>query len=168
MSNIYVVGHRNPDTDSIVSAMAYAALRNATGDREYEAARLDHCNDETKRVLAKFGFEQPTRLVDVKTQVKDIAYDTPPSIDPSVPLHTAWNKLREGRYSTLPVINQDGTLFGTLSSGDIANYNMSTIDYTSVKDLPLFNLLGVIEGRIISEGDAISGNISGSCTRYGV
>lgn len=161
MSNIYVVGHRNPDTDSIVSAMAYAALRNATGDREYEAARLDHCNDETKRVLKKFGFEQPTRIVDVKTQVKDLAFDTPPTVDPAVPLHTAWNKLREGHYSTLPVINTDGTLFGTLSSGDIANYNMATVDSTRVTDLPLFNLLGVIEGRIISEGDAISGNISG-------
>jgi len=161
MSNIYVVGHRNPDTDSIVSAMAYAALRNAMGDREYEAARLDHCNDETKRVLARFGYEQPTRIKDVKTQVKDIDFDTPPTIDPSVSLHTAWNRLREGHHSTLPVINQDGTLFGTLSSGDIASYNMATVDNTMVTDLPLFNLLGVIEGRIISEGDAISGHISG-------
>ena len=161
MSNIFVVGHKNPDTDSIVSAMAYAALRNAAGDRDYEAARLDHCNDETKRALARFGFSQPTRIKDVRAQVRDIDYDTPPTIEPSVPLHTAWIKMKDGSYNTIPVINSDGTLYGTLSTSDIANYNMETIDNTSVSDLPLFNLLGVIEGKIINEGESLSGNISG-------
>lgn len=56
MDPIYVTGHRNPDTDSIVSAMAYAALRNALGDREYRAARLGHVSDETQLVLDRFGF----------------------------------------------------------------------------------------------------------------
>ena len=56
MDPIYVTGHRNPDTDSIVSAMAYAALRNALGDREFVAARLGHISDETQLVLNHFGF----------------------------------------------------------------------------------------------------------------
>ena len=56
MDKIYVTGHRNPDTDSIVSAMAYAALRNAMGEREYVAARLGHLSDETKGILDRFGF----------------------------------------------------------------------------------------------------------------
>ena len=56
MDPIYVTGHRNPDTDSIVAAMAYAALRNAVGDREYEAACLGHVSDETQIVLERFGF----------------------------------------------------------------------------------------------------------------
>ena len=60
MDTIYVTGHRNPDTDSIVSAMAYAALRNALGDREYRAARLGHVSDETQLVLDRFGFTAPT------------------------------------------------------------------------------------------------------------
>ena len=59
MNKIYVTGHRNPDTDSVVSAMAYAALRNATGDREYVAARLGHLSDETNLILNRFGFEPP-------------------------------------------------------------------------------------------------------------
>ena len=59
MDKIYVTGHRNPDTDSIVSAMAYAALRNAVGDREYVAARLGQLSDETKAILERFGFEAP-------------------------------------------------------------------------------------------------------------
>lgn len=59
MEQIYVTGHRNPDTDSIVSAMAYAALRSATGDRRYTAARLGHISDETRLILNLFGFEPP-------------------------------------------------------------------------------------------------------------
>ena len=62
METIYVTGHRNPDTDSIVAAMAYAALRNALGDREYEAASLGYVSDETKRVLDRFGFAPPKRI----------------------------------------------------------------------------------------------------------
>ena len=61
MDPIYVTGHRNPDTDSIVAAMAYAALRNAVGDREYEPACLGHVSDETQLVLDRFGFSAPKR-----------------------------------------------------------------------------------------------------------
>ena len=163
MNDIFVVGHKNPDTDSIVSAMAYAALRNASGDREYKAARLDHVSDETKRMLSKFGFSAPLRIRDVRTQVSDIDFDTPPALDPSVTLDHAWKIMKDGSNTTIPIVNSDGTLYGTLSAGDIATYNMSTIEAPSVKDLPLFNLLGVIEGRIINDGgdmvDSISGKI---------
>ncbi|MFR4334868.1 MAG: DHH family phosphoesterase [Lawsonibacter sp.] len=55
MDTIYITGHRNPDTDSIVSAMAYAALKNALGDRQYQAARLGQISDETQAVLNRFG-----------------------------------------------------------------------------------------------------------------
>ena len=61
MDPIYVTGHRNPDTDSIVSAIAYAALRNALGDREFVAARLGHVSDETQLILDRFGFQPPVR-----------------------------------------------------------------------------------------------------------
>lgn len=78
MEPIYVTGHRNPDTDSIVSAMAYAALRNALGDREFVPARLGHISDETRLVLDRFGFEPPVRIQTMRTQVRDLDYDTPP------------------------------------------------------------------------------------------
>ena len=77
MEPIYVTGHRNPDTDSIVSAMAYAALRNALGDREFVPARLGHISDETRLVLDRFGFEPPVRIQTMRTQVRDLDYDTP-------------------------------------------------------------------------------------------
>ena len=76
---VVVIGHRNPDTDSIVSAMAYAALRNALGDREFVPARLGHISDETRLVLGRFGFEPPIRIQTMRTQVRDLDYDTPPA-----------------------------------------------------------------------------------------
>ena len=120
MNDIYVVGHKNPDTDSVVSAMAYAALRNASGDREYKAARLDHVSDETRRMLKKFGFQAPLKIRDVRTQVSDIDFDTPPALDPTVTLDHAWKILQDGSNTTIPIVNSDGTLYGTLSAGDIA------------------------------------------------
>ena len=73
MEPIYVIGHRNPDTDSIVSAMAYAALRNACGHREYEAGRLGQISAETRIVLDRFGFQPPRLIHDVFTQASIMA-----------------------------------------------------------------------------------------------
>ncbi|MBR5387061.1 MAG: putative manganese-dependent inorganic diphosphatase [Clostridiales bacterium] len=161
MSDIYVVGHKNPDTDAVVSAMAYANLRNASGDREYKAARLDHISDETKRMLKMFGFDAPIRLKDVRTQVCDIDYDTPTALDPSVTLDRAWKVMTETNTTSIPVVNSDGTLYGTLTAGDIATFNLNTIDQPEITDLPLFNLLGVIEGHIIKDPADMSDSISG-------
>ena len=72
MDPIYVTGHQNPDTDSIVAAIAYASLRNALGDREYEAACLGRVSDETQIVLNHFGFQAPKIITNVYTQVKDL------------------------------------------------------------------------------------------------
>ncbi|MBO4637558.1 MAG: putative manganese-dependent inorganic diphosphatase [Clostridiales bacterium] len=163
MNNTYVVGHKNPDTDSVVSAMAYAALRNALGDREYKAVRLDHISDETKRMLKMFGFDSPERIRDVRTQVSDIDFDTPTTLDPSVTLARAWEVMHEEQTTAIPVVNPDGTLYGTLSSSDIATFTLNSINDPLVTDLPLFNLLGVIEGRILKDsagmGDSVSGEI---------
>ena len=163
MNTVYVVGHRNPDTDAVVSAMAYAALRNAAGDRNYVAGRLDHLSDETKRMLAKFGFQSPVRIKDVRTQVSDIEFDKPPVLEPSATLNRAWKTMNDGGTTSIPVVNSDGTLFGTLSAGDIAAYTLDTIENPHITDLPLFNLLGVIEGQIAKDGksaDVISGDIT--------
>ena len=151
MSQVYVVGHRNPDTDAVVSAMSYAALRNATGDRNYIACRLDHLSDETKRMLAKFGYSQPLRVKDMRTQVSDIDYDKPPVLEPSATLDRAWKVMNQEDVTAVIVVNPDGTLFGTLSAGDIASYTLDTIKNPVVASLPLFNLLGVIEGQIVKD-----------------
>ena len=86
MDPIYVCGHRNPDTDSVVSAMAFAALHNALGDNAYVAAMQGAPNDETQFLLDRFGFQAPTLLTNVRTQVRDIDYDRPPTLGTSVPI----------------------------------------------------------------------------------
>ncbi len=162
MEPVYVFGHRNPDTDSIVSSMAYAALCNALGDNEYVAARLGHLNDETAFLLQHFGFEAPLHLKTVRTQVKDIAYDTPPTIASSVPVSHAWRILQEdGSQSAIPVTDDNGHLFGMVTAGIIAENDMRSITQPAVDHVPIFNLLSALEGRIINDEDDLFGEISG-------
>ena len=162
MEPVYVFGHRNPDTDSIVSSMAYAALCNALGDNEYVAARLGHLNDETAFLLQHFGFEAPLYLKTVRTQVKDIAYDTPPTIASSVPVSHAWRILQEdGSQSAIPVTDDNGHLFGMVTAGVIAENDMRSITQPAVDHVPIFNLLSALEGRIINDEDDLFGEISG-------
>jgi manganese-dependent inorganic pyrophosphatase len=156
MDPIYVTGHRNPDTDSIVAAMAYAALRNAVGDREYEAACLGRVSDETQIVLDRFGFQPPKRITDMYTQVRDLDYDTPPFLSPAVTVDRGWLLLQEYRnISSIPVVNEDGTLFGLLSRDDVANYHMAVAEVGKLDPVPLFNLLSVLDGKILNEAGEI-------------
>jgi len=162
MDPIYVTGHRNPDTDSIVSAMAYAALRNSLGDREYVAARLGHISDETQHVLERFGFEPPVRIHNMRTQVRDLDFDTPPVLNGGVTVSRAWGILQKADgLAALPVANDDGGLFGMLSPSDIANYDMGSITKPYVEGVPVFNLLSALEGRIVNESGCIADTITG-------
>ena len=164
LEQIYVTGHRNPDTDSIVAAMAYAALRNALGDREYTAARLGHLSDETKLILERFEFPAPLHIYNLRTQVRDLAYDTPPALNQGLTVSHAWSILqRDPSIQAIPVTDENGALFGMLSSGDIASYDMQSISDPMLREIPLFNLLSVLEGRMLNDVgkqmDSISGEI---------
>ncbi len=163
MEKIYVTGHRNPDTDSIVAAMAYASLRNALGDREYEAACLGRVSDETQIVLDRFGFAPPTRIHSMHTQVRDLDFDKPPVFSAAVTMERAWKML--GKHTNaIPVANEDGTLYGMLSREDVANYNMDLVNASRLSDVPLFNLLNVLEGKVINEAGEHTDLISGEVT----
>ena len=162
MDPIYVTGHRNPDTDSIVSAMAYAALRNTLGDREYQAARLGHISDETQLVLDRFGFEPPVLINSMYTQVRDLEYDTPPALGAAVTVSRAWGVLQEnGSLPGIAVANDDGSLYGMLLPEDIAEYDMQTIYRPRLDRVPVFNLLSVLEGKLLNEGEDSADLISG-------
>ena len=164
MDPIYVCGHRNPDTDSVVSAMAFAALHNALGDNAYVAAMQGAPNDETQFLLDRFGFQEPVTISNVRTQVRDLDFDTPPALNSSVTMDRAWHIMRDQNISAVPIINEDGTLYGMLSAGDIAAYSMRTISDRHVDALPLFNLLSVIEGRILNDGAEQVDRVSGVVT----
>ena len=164
MDPIYVTGHRNPDTDSIVAAIAYASLRNALGDREYTAACLGRVSDETQLVLNHFGFAPPTLITNVYTQVQDLDFDKPPILSGAVTVDRAWNELQERReLRAIPVANDDGTLHGLISREDIASYNMGLNNSCIMDKVPLFNVLSVLEGKVINDAgeylDAVSGEV---------
>lgn len=161
MADIYVTGHRNPDTDSIVASIAYAYLRNATGERNYKAVRIGAINDETKKLLDRFGFEAPPLVKSMRTQVRDLDYDRPPILNSSVTMDLALRTLREDHLNVLPIVDDDGKLCGMLSAGDIANYDIQTMNENRIDDLPLFNLLSVLEGTLVNEYNVTRDIISG-------
>ena len=165
MDPIYVTGHRNPDTDSIVAAMAYAALRNACGDREYEAACLGHVSDETQTVLDRFGFQPPRMIHNMYTQVRDLDFDTPPILSTAVTEGHAWRMLQDHKeISALPVAREDGTLYGMLSREDVASYNMALVTAGVLDEVPLFNVLSVLEGKILNDAGEETDTVSGEIT----
>ena len=164
MDPIYVTGHQNPDTDSIVAAIAYASLRNALGDREYTAACLGHVSDETQLVLNHFGFEPPMLITNVYTQVQDLEFDKPPILSAAVTVDRAWNELQNRKeLRAIPVANDDGTLLGLISREDIASYNMELNNSCVMNKVPLFNVLSVLEGKVINDAgeylDTVSGEV---------
>ena len=163
MEKIYVTGHRNPDTDSIVAAMAYASLRNALGNREYEAACLGRVSDETQIVLDRFGFAPPKRIHSMHTQVRDLDFDKPPVFSAAVTMERAW-KMLSAHPNAIPVANEDGTLYGMLSREDVANYNMNLVNASRLSEVPLFNLLNVLEGKVINEAGEHTDLVSGEVT----
>ncbi|MBR1822532.1 MAG: putative manganese-dependent inorganic diphosphatase [Clostridia bacterium] len=165
MDPIYVTGHRNPDTDSIVSAMAYAQLRNALGDREYVAARLGRVNDETQLVLDRYGFEPPALIHNLRTQVSDLSFDTPPALNKAVTVDRAWQLLhRDENTVALPVVEDDGTLYGMLSTNTIAAHDMRSVLHPEIEDIPVFNLVSALEGSIVLDGKSPTNRVSGRVT----
>ena len=162
MDTVYVFGHKNPDTDSVVSAMAYAALMGALGEGEYIAARLGHLNDETSFLLRRFGFEPPLLLHTVRTQVRDIDFDRPPTVSGSVAVSHAWALLHHHPdLSGLPVIDDQGRLSGMITASGIAERDMDSIERPCVEAVPVFNLLSAIEGRVINSDDDVFDLLSG-------
>ena len=165
MEPIYVTGHRNPDTDSIVSAMAYAQLRTALGDRDYVAARLGRISDETQQVLDRYGYEPPMLIHNLRTQVSDLNFDTPPALNKAATVDRAWQLLhRDENTIALPVVEDDGTLYGMLSTNTIAAQDMNSILCPEITDIPVFNLVSALEGSIVLDAEAPTNSVSGRVT----
>ena len=162
MDPIYVTGHRNPDTDSIVAAIAYAALRNALGDWDYVPACLGQVSDETMRVLNKFGYEPPMRIFNVYTQVRDLDYEMPQTRFRTVTGGKAWTALQgQTNVSSVAVTNSDGTLFGMLSWDDLAQFHMGLVTSSYLRPTPLFNVISSLEGKVLNDVGSHSDMISG-------
>ena len=125
---VVVIGHRNPDTDSICSAIAYAELKNKTSDLVCEPRRAGKMNQETEFVLKKFGVRPPRMCTDVNPKIRDVDYREMPGIPGSTSLRKAWEIMRDKQIDTLPVTNADNELEGVITVKDIATANMDVFD----------------------------------------
>ena len=150
-SKVYVVGHKNPDTDSICSAIAYAELkRQITGD-EYVAKRAGQINEETHYVLEKFGVMAPALLNNVKLQVKDMDIRNIEGVDPNISIKDVWEQMHEKDTKTMPIL-KDGELVGLISTSDIAKSYMEIFDsdVLSQAKTPYKNIIRTLDGTIIT------------------
>ena len=129
----YVVGHKNPDTDSICSAIAYAELKRKLTGNEYTARRAGQINEETQYVLDRFGVQAPTLLQNVKLQVKDLDIHEIEGVDPNTSVREAWSLMRDGHHKTMPVL-KEGELVGVISTGDIVKSYMDVYDSRILSD----------------------------------
>ena len=118
---ITVIGHKNPDTDSICSAIAYAELKNKlTGSDLYVPRRAGGINAETRFVLNYFKTDVPELVEDVGTQVKDIEIREIEGVDGGISLKNAYTLMKEKNVVTLPIVTEEGYLEGLITIGDIA------------------------------------------------
>lgn len=160
---VFIIGHKNPDTDSICSAIAYAALKNKTDDGVFVPKRAGEVNNETKYVLDFFDVETPEFIGHVGTQVKDVEIKPTPSLNEGISLKNAWNKMRDLRESTMPIVN-DGVLEGIISVKDIATANMDIYEtrILAISHTKYTNVLDAIDGTMIvgdSEEEITKGKI---------
>ena len=148
---IFVIGHKNPDTDSICSAICYAALKSKITGNEYVAGRAGHVNEETQYVLNYFHVEAPQLIESVKTQVKDIEIRATKGVDRNISLKKAWNLMQDAHVVTLPAVSEKGVLEGLITVGDITKSYMNVLDSSilSKAHTQYKNILETLEGAMV-------------------
>ena len=155
---VVVIGHRNPDTDSICSAIAYAELKNRTSTLVCEPRRAGKMNQETEFVLKKFGVTPPRMCTDVNPKIRDVDYREMPGIPGATSLRRAWKIMRDQQIDTLPITSADNELEGIITVKDLATANMDVFDTavlaksrTSYK-----NILETLNGTmVVGDADAV-------------
>lgn len=147
----YVFGHRNPDTDSICSAIAYAHLKSALGESNVKAVRLGKVSKETNYALNYFNVEAPTLIEHIKPQVSDMKYYAIPPIYVVDSVKKAWDVMTEHRRPMIPVLYPDHKLAGVVSISDIAKTYIGLTDGSVLKNhrTPFVNIPAVLEGKLI-------------------
>lgn len=159
-NKIYIIGHKNPDTDSICSAIAYAYFKNNTDDKEYVAKRAGQINEETQFVLNYFKIPVPGYINDIGTRVKDIEIRETEGVSREISLKRAWNLMKELNVVTLP-ITKHGRLEGLITTEDIAEA------YMDVRDSKILSTAHTAYRNIVDtlDGTMIYGNIEAYYTR---
>lgn len=146
-----VIGHKNPDTDSICSAICYANLKRRITGNEYIPGRAGHVNAETQFVLDYFGVEEPKLIESVRTQVKDIEIRPTKGVNKNISLKKAWNMMQEANAVTIPAVTEDGILEGLITVGDITRSYMNVYDSSilSKANTQYSNIIETLEGELV-------------------
>ena len=148
---VYVVGHKNPDTDSICSAIVYASLKTKLTGIEHTPRRAGQLNEETQYVLERFGVKTPALLSDLRVQLKDVELREVDGVSGSVSIKTAWAKMKDLNIKTLPV-TRNGRLEGLITIGDIATSYMDVYDSAilSTARTQYRNIASAVSGTVIT------------------
>lgn len=149
---VFVIGHKNPDTDSICSAICYAHLKSKLNENvEYIAVRAGHLNEESQYVMERFGVQSPVYIKDVRTQVRDIEIRETEGVDQDISLKAAWNLMRDKNVVTLP-ITEGNKLAGLITIGDIATSYMDVYDsrILATAKTKYKNILETLDGQLVT------------------
>lgn len=148
---INIIGHKNPDTDSICSAIAYAYLKNIEHPGHYTARRAGNINNETNFVLNYFGASAPDYLEDVNVQMRDIDFRETKGVPDTISIRNAWQLMKEQDVVTLPIIQNGNKLEGLITINDIAKSYMDVFDNNilALARTPISNLMEVLEGTLV-------------------
>ncbi len=151
-NSVWIIGHKNPDTDSICAAIAYAALKNQTEREQYVPKRAGAMNGETQYVLDYFGVEAPEEVYDVGAQVKDINIRRTAGVRDGITLKKAWELMQTERVVTLPIVNESRKLAGLISNNDIAMCYMEVSNQESLSQArPRYhNIIETLNGTLLT------------------
>lgn len=146
-----VLGHRNPDTDSICSAICYAGFKHQLTGENYEPCRAGNVNPETQYVLDYFKLKAPRLVENVKTQVKDIEIRKTKGVSRGISLKNAWGLMQENNVVTLPCVTEEGLLEGVITIGDITKSYMNLYDSGIISKActKYANILDTLEGSMV-------------------
>ena len=153
--SIWVVGHKNPDTDSICAAITYANLKNATESNIFIPKKAGSLNEETRYVLERFGVEEPQTIETAGVQLKDIEFRHTDGVSGHYSLKKAWKLMKEEDVVTLPIVNSNQKLEGLIVNGDIAYSYMDVYDnhILSQSRTQYKNIIETLNGRLITGND---------------
>lgn len=149
--HVYVVGHRNPDTDSICAAISFAHLKQRMGQDNVVACRAGKVNRETEYVLNAFNVPAPEYLTDVDLRVKDLLNGPIPTVNPKTPLQEAWQIMKKNNQKTLPIVDENGRMLGMISVGDLSGSyieNMGDLDFGTLH-MSAQNVIETLKGELL-------------------
>ena len=152
-NKVWIIGHKNPDTDSICAAIAYAELKNQISkEHHYEAKRAGSVNEETKYVLEYFHMKEPELVTDVGAQIKDISFRRTAGVTDHISLKRAWELMKTENVVTLPVTDANNRLRGLIVTSDIATSYMDVYDnrILATAKTPYKNIVETLDGTILA------------------